>query len=490
MGENKNKKASVIKETKEVMRRGSRKAGEESRKGMTIVDKPIQEFFATDYNDFAKYVICSRACPSLIDGFKVGARKIMHAAFNGACKNGSTVKLLNLSGDTLKLSLYAHGDASLSSTIITLASDYNYNLNPLTIEGQYGTLRSPDASSPRYLYVKLSKYANSIYKKDYDLLEYVFDEDEWLEPKYYLPIIPTVLTHLAEGMAPGYRFSSMAYSPIDVIDNCIEYLKKGTCNTMVHPYLHDIKQSNWEFNTEGNYWVNKGEWSYNKAKDLMIVTDLPYDIEWGAWEKMLNKYVESGYIKDWRNFSEGNNIKYSIQFGKGQLAKEIGHESVDTHIPNKFKLIKRMPDDLLWVLDENDKVKHFDSPNELIEYFVKFRLAKYTDRKTRMVKVLNEKLQNNNDLCKFIDLVIKGKLKINNRPRADIKADMKAVNLPDSLLSVSISKLTKEEYEALLKENESIKQELDYIINTTEKDMYLKDLKDLRKEIAPDFPIA
>ena len=34
--------------------------------------------------------------------------------------------------------------------VITMAQDFNDNLNPLTIEGQYGSLRSPIASSPRY----------------------------------------------------------------------------------------------------------------------------------------------------------------------------------------------------------------------------------------------------------------------------------------------------------------------------------------------------
>ena len=155
---------------------------------------------------------------------------------------------------------------------------------------------------------------------------------------------------------------------------------------------------------------------------------------------------------------------------------------------NKFKLIKRVPNDNLWVLDENGKVKNFPNTSELIKYFVSFRLNKYNDRKSRLVDVLTKKYNENTDICKFIKLVIEGKIKINNRPRAEIKEDLKGYNLKDSLLSIPISKLTKEEYEALLKENESIKKELDYIKNTTIEEMYLKDLKELRKALEPDFP--
>ena len=91
-------------------------------------------------------------------------------------------------------------------------------------------------------------------------------------------------------------------------------------------------------------------------------------------------------------------------------------------------------------------------------------------------------------MCRFIELIITNKLKINNRPKADIKVDMKSHKLPESLIGTPISKLTKEEYEALLKENEEIKREIEYITKTTIEQMYLKDLKDLRKELASDFP--
>lgn len=450
------------------------------------IDYTIPQYFANEYIDFSKYVISTRACPSLIDGFKVGARKIMHAAFNGAVKNGKAVKLLNLSGDTMKLSLYAHGDSSLNGTIISMAQDFNDNLNPLEIEGQYGSLRSQVASSPRYLYVKLSKYANLIYKTDIDLVDYIFDEGEYLEPKYYLPIIPTVLTNRNIGMAPGYKFSTMSYNPIDIIDICSAIISNKKIKDL-RPYVRGIKSENWKhIEFENNsYWINTGEWKFELNKDKFIITDLPYDIEFDTFEKMLNKYIENGYIKNWFNYSEGENIHYEILFERGKLKKEIS-KNEDTFI-NKFKLIKKIPDDQLYVIDENNKVKHFESPIELIKYFVNFRLNIYNDRKTRLLKLLNEKLVNNSEMCRFINLIIKGKLKINNRPKSEIKADMKAEKLSESLINTSISKLTKEEYEQLLKENESIKNEIEYITNTSIEEMYLTDLKNLRKEIIQDF---
>ena len=176
----------------------------------TKITRNITDFLNTDYKDYVKYVIETRALPSLLDGFKVGARKILHSAFHGGLKNGNECKLLNLTGDVYNLTLYLHGDNSLNSTMITLASEFRDNLNPLTITGQHGSLRDEKSiSAPRYLYVKLSPWSK-LYKVDEDLLEYVFDEGQYLEPKNYLPIIPTVLTSRSEGMAPGYKFSTFS----------------------------------------------------------------------------------------------------------------------------------------------------------------------------------------------------------------------------------------------------------------------------------------
>ena len=454
----------------------------------TQINCPVSKFFGNEYMDFSKYVISTRACPSLIDGFKTGARKVMHAAFNGALKSGKAVKLLNLTGDTLKLSLYAHGDSSLSGTVITMAQDFQDNLNPLTIEGQYGSLRSPIASSPRYLYVKLSKYANLIYKTDYELLKYVFEEAEYLEPQYNLPIIPTVLTSRNIGMAPGYRFSTMSYNPIDITDACINILKNQDFKSP-RPYIRDIKQSSWKFITDKesqtSYWENRGKWEYNVPKDKMIVTDLPYDQTFDSFEKLLNKSIEKGYIKDWLNYSEGNNISYEIIFEKGKLKKEI--DKTDTKLPNKFKLIKKVPEDQLYVIDEHNKVKYFDSPNELIKYFVEFRLNIYNDRKIQLLKVLNEKLKVNLELCKFISLIINNKLIINNRKKEDIKKDLENYELPEKLINTSLSKLTKEEYDSLQNECTEIKQKIEYITNTTTVDMYINDLTELKTELEKDF---
>lgn len=451
----------------------------------------ITNFLNTEYLNYAFSVLEERAIPSVIDGFKPGARKIMHASLAGTTKDGKLYKLLALSGDAMRVSLYAHGDASLNSTIVGLCKYFNDNLNPLESDSQVGSLRDPDsAGAPRYLYVKHSKYMDIIYKTDYDLLDFIFEEGQYVEPQNYLPIIPTLLCKNNIGVAVGYSMHNQAYDPLDIIDACKDVLNaranaKDKIKTVIHPYLRGIKRSNWRF--EEGHWMNYGEWKFNQSKDLMTVTDLPADMSYEAFEKMLNKYEDEDYIKSWKNKSIDGNVEYEITFPKKQLAVEMKRDRSGHRIANKFKLIKQCPDDLLWVLDETHKLKHFDSANEVIEYFVNYRLTIYGERKKKLVKILEERYKKNSELVQFIELVCKGKLKIRNRAKADIKVDMNEYKLPFELIGTPMSKCTIEERDELLKQNEEIKKELEYIKNTSEKQMYINDLNSLRDNIAKDF---
>ena len=457
---------------------------------VTLTNKNISEFLNTDYLQFAFSVIEDRALPSVIDGFKPAARKVVHAALAGSTKDGKLYKLLALSGDAMRVSLYAHGDASLNSVIVGLCKPFIDNLNPLESDSQVGTIRDPNAcGAPRYLYVKHSKYMDLIYKTDIDLTEEIFEEGQYVEPICYYPIIPTVLCKNNQGIAIGYAMHNQAYNPIDIIDACLELLKSNKelkeFKTSIRPYVKGTKQDNWKF--EEGKWYSYGEWKMNKSKDLFTVTDLPADVSYEGFEKLLNKLVDTQYMKDWKNLSQDGNIVYECQFFKGQLNKLCKGKNGEMSIVNKLKLIKQVPDDLLWLLDEHHKLKHFNNKYDVVRYFVNYRLSIYTERKKKLVKILEQKYKENSDLVKFIELVCKGKLKIRNRAKVDIKSDMDGYSLPFSLISTPMSKVTIEERDELLKQNEEIKKQLEYIKNTTEKQMYINDLQSLRKELLSDF---
>lgn len=459
---------------------------EDIAKQVTVIDRTIPDFLNNEYKAYSKYVIATRALPSIVDGFKTGARKIMHAAFHGGLKNGQERKVLNLVGDVYNLTLFQHGDASLYGTVFTEGAEFSDNLNPLTIIGQHGSLRDPKAiSAPRYLSVKLSEFAD-LYRVDEDLLEYIFDEGQYIEPYNYFPIIPTVLTSRTKGMAPGYAFECFSYNPLDIINACKEVLKKGTIKkTVIRPYVRGISEDSFVYDKELERWINNGAYNVDYKADVFQITDLPYNISFDKFEKKLNGYIDNGFIRDWKNYSHDDVIDYRVQFPKGTLQKLMADKK-DTVIKN-FMLQTLLPKDLLYVLDEHGKVKNFENVYDLVVYFVNLRLEKYNERKSRLLDCLKKKLEANSNMVKFIDLVISKKLKISNRPIKEVQTDMEKNNLPVELLKTSISKLTKEERDALVQKNLDIQKEIDYVTNTTTTDMYVNDLDALYKDFSYKF---
>ena len=466
--------------------------------------RTISEFLGSDYKECAKYIIRSRACPSVCDGLKISGRKVMYSALIGPTRNGDEVKFLSLSGSVFEKTLYPHGDSGLHDAIFTRGTDFSDNLPLLEIVGQHGTLRCPNAKSqPRYLSVKLSKYSKLL-KTDWDLLEYVEDEGEVLEPFNFMPIVPLVILSAQQGLAPGYKFlNAVPMNPLGVIDACIEIIKSGSLfenkadkktgaesrhtKILLEPFVKGIKQENFSYSEKSRRWTSRGEYAIDLKNNVVKITDLPYGVTYKAFEEALNDLADTGKIRDWKNFSQDGNIDYRIVYAPGKLNALSQPDKLD-ELEQMLLLTKVVDKNILNVLDEKGKLMYFETPEEVTEYFVKWRLTKYDVRKKQIVSVLEQRYKDNSDLCKFIELVNAGQIVIRNRKKADVKKDLDAAKLPHSVLSIEISKLTDEEKAELLKKNQEIHDEIEYVKATTIEDMYLDDLKNLRKELEKDFP--
>lgn len=103
---------------------------------------------------------------------------------------------------------YHHGENSLASTIINLAQDFvgSNNINLLSPNGQYGTRETggKDHAAPRYIFTEPTAISRSLFNPADDcLLNRQTDDNEIIEPEWYLPILPMVLVNGAEGIGTG-----------------------------------------------------------------------------------------------------------------------------------------------------------------------------------------------------------------------------------------------------------------------------------------------
>jgi len=143
----------------------------------------------------------------------------------------------------------------------------------------------------------------------------------------------------------------------------------------------------------------------------------------------------------------------------------------------------------LTTLDENGKLKVFGSAEEIVRYFVEFRLRYYVKRKEHLLKVLREELKNLENRARFISEIIAGNLAVNNRRKSEIEADLRQMGFDkvdgsfSYLISMPIHSLTKEKFEEINKLVASRKKTLEKIDKTDPDDMYRADLKELRTKI-------
>jgi len=93
-------------------------------------------------------------------------------------------------------------------TIVNLAQDYvgSNNLNLLLPNGQYGTRDQggKDHASARYIFTEPAPITRMIFHPGDDpLLDYLKEDNDQIEPEWYMPVIPLILINGAEGIGTG-----------------------------------------------------------------------------------------------------------------------------------------------------------------------------------------------------------------------------------------------------------------------------------------------
>ena len=444
-----------------------------------MAEKTISEFLSSEYKEFAMYVIEGRAIPSVIDGFKPTQRKIIHIS-NQTWKTGSekTLKVFQLSGKVASDCYYHHGDASLSNAIITMAQRFKNNAPLLEEDGQFGSLRSPQAGAPRYIGTKLSENFKLIYK-DFELLEYKEEEGESIEPKYFLPIVPAVLLNGSSGIAVGFASNVLNRDIKSIIDACVKVLG-GKEPGEVKPSLNGFNGEFIQDKENNKRWIIRGK--YDKVNTTTVkITELPPSMTYEKYEDILDKLVDDKVIVTYDDNCK-DNIDYTIKFTRSDL------EKLDEEKLIKLLKLEESSTEIFSTLDEFGKLMIFENTSDIIKYFVDFRLKYYHKRKQFLLDKLNRELKILSNRGRFIKAIIDGKLKVNNVSKAIIIEGIEAMNLDkiddsyDYLLRMPIYSLTKEMYDKLKEDFTIKKEEIKTLEATDPKDMYILDLTELKKK--------
>jgi topoisomerase-4 subunit A len=169
--------------------------------------------------DYASYVIMERAVPHLADGLKPVQRRILHAMRQ--MEDGRYNKVANIVGDTMKY--HPHGNTAIEDALVGIGQK---NLL-IDCQGNWGNVLTGDpAAAGRYIEARLTKFALEVVFNPKTTRWSVSYDGRNKEPVTLPMKFPLVLAHGAEGIAVGLACKILPHNFIELIDACIEILRK------------------------------------------------------------------------------------------------------------------------------------------------------------------------------------------------------------------------------------------------------------------------
>lgn len=499
----------------------------EDRRQRRMHGLPEQYLYGTmtrhlSYNDFINKELIlfsnsdnERSIPSLVDGLKPGQRKVLFTCLKRNDKR--EVKVAQLAGSVAEMSAYHHGEQALMMTIVNLAQNFvgSNNVNILQPLGQFGTRINggKDAASPRYIFTMLSPLAKLLFSSlDSNLLKFLYDDNQKVEPEWYIPIIPMVLVNGAEGIGTGWACKIPNYDPREIVNNISRMLNHQDPLPMLPSYknfkgvIHELGQ---------NQYLVSGEVSV-LDKNTIEITELPVRTWTQAYKESVLEPMLQGtdktppLISDYKEYHTDSTVKFVVRMTEEKLAQA---EAAGLH--KVFKLQSSLTCNSMVLFDHMGCLKRYESVHDILKEFFELRLHYYKLRKDWLVGSLGAESAKLSNQARFVLEKIEGKISIENKSKRDLirmlvqkgyesdpvvawnKAQEKSLGDEDGdgndsdssvdsgsssgpnfnyILSMPLWCLTKEKVEELLKQRDMKRAELNELQRKNSEDLWREDL--------------
>ena len=489
---------------------------------------PYEEFINKELIHFSKYD-CDRSIPNLMDGLKISLRKILYSSFKKRLT--SEIKVAQFSGYISEHSCYHHGEESLNKAIVGMAQNFvgSNNINLLFPSGQFGSRikGGQDASSPRYIFTRLEKITRILFpEQDDNILKYLNDDGTPVEPQFYVPIIPMVLVNGSKGIGTGFSTEIMCYNPRDII----VYLK----NKLQGVNMNDTNTNDTNTNDTNTNDTNTNDTNTNDTKieflpyyegftgetskisdtkfmfkgrynviepDKITVTELPVGYWTEDFKELLNDLQNDKdnegkkvvpFIKDVLENYTDTTVEFVITFSKGKLAEleSMKGEHGSNGLEKLLKLYSTSSTTNMNLFNSEDKLRKYDSVEEIIDGYFDIRLEYYEDRKKYMIDALERELLILSNKAKYIQELLDGTIDLRKKKKQEIISMLQEKNYNSIdgddeykyLVKMPMDSVSDENVEKVLKEHHLKLDELERIKSTTIQQMWLSELIILENE--------
>jgi DNA topoisomerase II len=467
-----------------------------------------EEFVNKDLIHFSNRDL-ERSINHICDGLKESTRKILFACIKRRLFTNE-IKVAQLAGNVSEVTAYHHGEQSLQQAIIGMAQIFvgTNNINLLQPNGQFGSrlVAGNDASSPRYIFTLVSELTRLIFREeDSNILTYLEEDGQTIEPEFYIPIIPMILVNGGVGIGTGFSTNIPQFNPEDIISICMKVCD-GIFNKDVDEsksFINNMKI--YEFapwylghtgiikKSEKGSYISTGIYNWIDDNTLEI-TELPV----GIWTEDYKEHLEnmlttnSNYLKSFENHYTSKNVKFVLNFN-GDVRGKLGDK-----FESEFKLVssKNMSINNMHLYSNVGAIKKYDNTSDIVREWCKVRIQMYDKRKKHQIKILEKDFKVLSAKIRFIIDVIEGRIVIMNKKIADITQKLIELKYPkigkdddeeetvddngyNYLLKMPISQLTYDRKIILEKEVNELSKKLNDLRNTSLDTIWKNELQEL-----------
>jgi len=431
----------------------------------------ITDFLNNEYILYANYDNY-QSIANYIDGMKPTARKLFYTYYS--LKQKGKAKVAQLAAKMAEAAQYLSGEVSAQGVLVTISKDFkgSNNIPLFQPDGHFGSRFSPNsAASARYIYVYENKDIKNIFKEeDEEILIKQDFEGYKIEPRFYVPILPMILINGSEGIGNGFAQKILPRNPIEIKKQILSYLNGRLNNFNIIPWYKNYKgeilknENSIEIKAKMEFKENKRGFNY------FVIEDIPFNYSLNKFLKKLEDGIEKGIIQEYIDNSDNDEFYFEI---KTKLNKD--------EILNKLGLIQKVTENFT-CMNEINEIQEFENENELIIAYINQRLNFYDLRIKSILLKLKKDIEFYSDRMLFIKSILDDELIINKRKKQEILEDCEKLkikfaeeHLRMNLLSLSSEKLI--ELNSLI---DGLKEQEEYYNSITSKDLYIKDLKELK----------
>ena len=291
----------------------------------------------------------------------------------------------------------------------------------------------------------------------------------------------------------------MCYNPKDIITYLKNKLQGITGDQIVFfPYYEGFtgeteKVSDTKFVFKGKYEI--------VDQDKIKVTELPVGYWTEDFKELLNDLQNdkdkegkkiTPVVKDvFENYTD-TTVEFVITFTKGKLQEleSLKCDHGSNGLEKLLKLYSTSSTTNMNLFNSEDKLKKYESVEEIIDDYFDIRLEYYEDRKDFMIEALERELMILSNKAKYIQELLNGTIDLRKKKKQeiiDMLQDKEYDTVDDDeefkyLVRMPMDSVSEENVDKLLKDHHSKLDELDRIKSTTIQQMWLSELEILENE--------